>query len=529
MGYENQNSPMIRVDNKELKQELKSDFNTLSTGINTDITQFKNQTTAQLADRATKEELDRKVSQIVSGSPKGTYSTLAMLQAAKPSGDAGVYVVSADGKWYYWNNAAWTAGGVYQSTGLGDKSVTSDKRTVIGDALLLSYFNTLGLVLDFDFDAGVVTIPRDTNVVYGKNKYGTSVTADLKVNMNKSFGLNLLYFNTVTNVFSIQTSGTLSSLSEDNLLIAVINLITKTVQCSSAYSINGREPGAKNRLPLTPRTPREIKTVWCGQDGTVVGDEIWMLGGGSSDHSVWSRVNRYDKNWGFLGALDHNLGHANGVDYKNGKLLVYNGGGYPPEISLYSNPKEKTVLNVSDSANTKIIFKEGNAKEQLEGDGSACFGESNNIVYYACIVSKVYLRIYKILLGMGDVNLSDTTSDKSNPNKWGTFISGKSTSDYNGTAQILGSYLGYVGSEAQPQGMCYDGYIYLSTGFVTLHALKIKLQTDGTFEVADDYNYPYTGYANNKYHVEPEATFILDDYLYVVGLKETDNMVKFRL
>jgi hypothetical protein len=469
------------------------------------------------------------ISNIGNSSPKGAYATLTALQTSLPTGATGVYIVTADGKWYYWNGTAWTAGGVYQSTVLADKSVTSSKRTRVGEAVLLAYFNTLGLVLDFNFDTGTIVIPRDTNLVYGKSKFGTNTTADLTVSMNKSFGLNLLYFDTVTNAFSIQTSGTLAGLSEDNILIAVLNTLTKTVQCASKYSIKGKDPNTKDKLPLTSRSPREIRTVWCGQDGTVVDDEIWMVGGGSSDHTVWSRINRFDSNWNALGGIDHNLGHSNGVDYKNGKLLVYNGGGYPPEINLYSNPIGKSALNVTDSANTKIIFKEGAVKPQLEGDGAACFGENNHIVYYACIVDSVYLRIYKILLGMGDNNLADNTADKSNPLKWGTYVSGKSTADYNGTAQILGSYFGYVGSEAQPQGMCFDGYIYLSTGFATLHALKIKLLSDGTFEVVDDYSYPYTGYANNKYTVEPEATFILDDYLYIAGLKETDNMVKFKL
>lgn len=35
--------------------------------------------------------------------------------------------VDADGKWYYWNGSAWTAGGVYQSTGIASGSVTQDK------------------------------------------------------------------------------------------------------------------------------------------------------------------------------------------------------------------------------------------------------------------------------------------------------------------------------------------------------------------------------------------------------------------
>lgn len=58
------------------------------------------------------------------GSPKGTYATLSALQTAYPNGAVGVYVITADGKWYYWNGNVWTAGGVYQSQGISDKSIT---------------------------------------------------------------------------------------------------------------------------------------------------------------------------------------------------------------------------------------------------------------------------------------------------------------------------------------------------------------------------------------------------------------------
>lgn len=58
MGYDNSNNPtFVKVDNADLKKELKTDFDSLSTGINTDITQFKTQTTAQLADKAKKAEV----------------------------------------------------------------------------------------------------------------------------------------------------------------------------------------------------------------------------------------------------------------------------------------------------------------------------------------------------------------------------------------------------------------------------------------------------------------------------------------
>ena len=79
--------------------------------------------TAQMPLKADKAELQA----VASGSPKGSYATLAALQTAKPSGDTGIYVVAADGKWYYWSGSAWTAGGVYQATAIGDGTVTYDK------------------------------------------------------------------------------------------------------------------------------------------------------------------------------------------------------------------------------------------------------------------------------------------------------------------------------------------------------------------------------------------------------------------
>jgi hypothetical protein len=67
--------------------------------------------------------VDTKVASVASGSPKGTYATLTDLQTAYPTGTTGIYLVTADGKWYYWDGSAWTAGGTYQSTGIGDGTV----------------------------------------------------------------------------------------------------------------------------------------------------------------------------------------------------------------------------------------------------------------------------------------------------------------------------------------------------------------------------------------------------------------------
>lgn len=81
------------------------------------------------ADKVELADVQAQVNGLVSGSPKGAYATLADLQAAKPTGDTGIYVVSADGQWYYWDGNAWTAGAAYQSASVkaGDVSTLSGK------------------------------------------------------------------------------------------------------------------------------------------------------------------------------------------------------------------------------------------------------------------------------------------------------------------------------------------------------------------------------------------------------------------
>lgn len=71
--------------------------------------------------------LDTKINSQASGSPKAVYSTVAALTTAFPTGNSNIYLVTADSKWYYWSGSAWTAGGVYQATGLADDSVTAKK------------------------------------------------------------------------------------------------------------------------------------------------------------------------------------------------------------------------------------------------------------------------------------------------------------------------------------------------------------------------------------------------------------------
>jgi lysophospholipase L1-like esterase len=110
------------VDKGNLKQRLDDDYNEVKTSLAEKASQIDLDTTNSNVNlKADKTE----VQAIASGSPKGTYATLSALQTAFPTGNANIYLVTADGKWYYWNGSAWTAGGVYQATGISSKGVSS--------------------------------------------------------------------------------------------------------------------------------------------------------------------------------------------------------------------------------------------------------------------------------------------------------------------------------------------------------------------------------------------------------------------
>lgn len=61
--------------------------------------------------------LQGEIQSVASGSPAGVYATKSDLETADPD-HSKIYVVNADGNWYYYNTTTneWTAGGVYQST-----------------------------------------------------------------------------------------------------------------------------------------------------------------------------------------------------------------------------------------------------------------------------------------------------------------------------------------------------------------------------------------------------------------------------
>lgn len=46
--------------------------------------------------------VNSRIASVANGSPKGVYASLVAMTAAYTSGNSNIYLVTADGKWYYW-------------------------------------------------------------------------------------------------------------------------------------------------------------------------------------------------------------------------------------------------------------------------------------------------------------------------------------------------------------------------------------------------------------------------------------------
>ncbi|MGL3695824.1 SGNH/GDSL hydrolase family protein [Lactiplantibacillus plantarum subsp. plantarum] len=75
--------------------------------------------------------------------PSGTLSTFDELKTQYPDGEVGIFVTADTGHWYYWNGSAWKDGGIYQSAGIADGSITADK--IEDDSLGIEKINEVNL------------------------------------------------------------------------------------------------------------------------------------------------------------------------------------------------------------------------------------------------------------------------------------------------------------------------------------------------------------------------------------------------
>lgn len=145
-----------------LRQEVNSSIDNFENSVNSDMDNFEESVNSQL------NSFSNRIGSITSGSPAGVYATYTDLVNANPD-HSKIYVVTADGKWYYYDsdNSAWTIGGTYQSTGIASGEVTYDNlEKEIKDGLTFETLTTNNLP-----NKGIV-LPNGEIISQDSNAYG---------------------------------------------------------------------------------------------------------------------------------------------------------------------------------------------------------------------------------------------------------------------------------------------------------------------------------------------------------------------
>lgn len=156
---------------------------------------------------------------LASGSPKGTYATVAALTSAIPAGNTSIYVVTADGTWRYWNGSAWASGGVYQATGIADLSV--DLYKIVG----------MANVNYFDASAQVAPNVIDNNYMNNGTAYASAayfVSSKIRLTPNVEY--------TVHPVWGAAGDGVRGhAFTAANVFVSAVNTETFTMPATADY------------------------------------------------------------------------------------------------------------------------------------------------------------------------------------------------------------------------------------------------------------------------------------------------------
>jgi len=135
-----------------------------------------------------------------------------------------------------------------------DGSVTPEKTTSNSHFGLLAYNNA---PIDFDFVANTITIYNSTVLIFKKTRYTINSGLDRTIDITTmTSGLMYgLYYNVITNVFSIFNTGEISvdgTITNDMVLIANFNkgISNGKVNCASEFTINGKVLLVNGKYPF---------------------------------------------------------------------------------------------------------------------------------------------------------------------------------------------------------------------------------------------------------------------------------------
>lgn len=247
-------------------------------------------------------------------------------------------------------------------------------------------------------------------------------------------------------------------------------------------------------------------------DHCFVGDELWVFPVSNDEHTDYTHVMRYsidlqEQTATEVGAFRHNWGHVNSIDYnsKYDTLICGNGSGVygtAAKIFIFENASRFRSVEVAEFSENVL---EIDCTSLGWGDKlNVVWGESNNGMNNICYcMTNDNKNIRRVLLGQGTVALEN-----------GTFIEGKSETQFNGTFKVLAEFSQINGDDVNQGSHFQDGVLYIALGHDAIWYSKNYLGADGYIEkeIIKEFIYDNTG---NKIPCVAEGIAMKDGKTYL--------------
>lgn len=201
---ENYLDPLLQAYKSQIDGEI-DDQNDLIQAQNDTIQELSNNTAATL------DNMNTKLNQISTTTPIVVNSTSDMTDTTK------IYVLTTDGKWYYYNGTNFVEGGTYQSTGIADYSISMDKIDIVSLRSFLQnkeinmfnkntvtsggFYNNGSWVTNANYSSSDY-IPVISNMIFLKNCGGASFYDSTKTYLSGSWSSSAVYMTVAINTGS---------------------------------------------------------------------------------------------------------------------------------------------------------------------------------------------------------------------------------------------------------------------------------------------------------------------------------------
>ncbi|MDF2884514.1 MAG: protein of uncharacterized function [Clostridiaceae bacterium] len=228
------------IENKADKSYVDSNLST----VNADLAEKANLSDLNTTNNSVANNTSA-IASLASGAPAGVFPTLAILQADTNSnttdGKKKIYVVTADGNWYYWNGTSWVAGGIYQGIGIADNIVTHNK-------MATPYLNAYIINGEIDVDTinKTITVVGPTTILTHRGYLSATGQALNYASSSNPTYAKYVYVNLITN--TLEWSDTVKTTKDYALLGVVYVYKIWGATNLQAWKVNGIKYGGFNNI-----------------------------------------------------------------------------------------------------------------------------------------------------------------------------------------------------------------------------------------------------------------------------------------